>query len=354
MAIPLSVEQLYETLETTPVNHNILLVGNHGIGKSRIMEEYFTSKGMKVTALFLGQMSDPGDLIGLPRLNEETGKTDFMPPYWFPTDGVPIVLFLDELNRARPEMLQTVMDLVLNRKLAGRKLPEGSRIISAVNSGEQYQVGELDPALVSRFNVYELRPTAQDWIKWAKRENLDDRVISFITNHPDMLDSSFDASEDSLSKSPDRRAWERTAQLLSNVKNPNPVHARMVAGIIGAKAASLLFDSFSNKGITGKDVVDKYPDLVSQIQELPMEKFALLNDDILEYLENSVANKKKITSKNMDNVADYLGFLRDKKRDAYAYFINGLMSGKYKKTMGAFSKSKPELIIEFSQFISEI
>ena len=111
-----------------------------------------------MTALFLGQMSDPGDLIGLPRLNEETGKTDFMPPYWFPTDGVPIVLFLDELNRARPEMLQTVMDLVLNRKLAGRQLPEGSRIISAVNAGEQYQVGELDPALVSRFNIYTLRP----------------------------------------------------------------------------------------------------------------------------------------------------------------------------------------------------
>ena len=32
--------------------------------------------------------------------------------------GKPIVLFLDELNRARPEILQTVMDLALNRKLA--------------------------------------------------------------------------------------------------------------------------------------------------------------------------------------------------------------------------------------------
>lgn len=39
-----------------------------------------------------------------------------MPPYWFPVDGKPIVLFLDELNRARPEVLQTIMDLALNRK----------------------------------------------------------------------------------------------------------------------------------------------------------------------------------------------------------------------------------------------
>ena len=28
-----------------------------------------------------------------------------------------VALFLDELNRARPEILQTVMDLALNRKL---------------------------------------------------------------------------------------------------------------------------------------------------------------------------------------------------------------------------------------------
>ena len=89
---------------------------------------------MKVVSLFLGQMSDPGDLIGLPYKNEKTGNTEFMPPYWFPTDGKPIVLFLDELNRARPEVLQTIMDLALNKKLAGKQLPEGSRIISAVNS----------------------------------------------------------------------------------------------------------------------------------------------------------------------------------------------------------------------------
>ena len=41
----------------------------------------------------------------------------------FETDGHPIVLFLDESTRARPDVLQTLMDLALNRKLAGRSLP---------------------------------------------------------------------------------------------------------------------------------------------------------------------------------------------------------------------------------------
>ena len=118
--IRVNTTELLQLLDITPDSHNLMLVGRHGIGKSEILTEYYSAKGMKVVALFLGQMADPGDLIGIPSKNVETGKTEFMPPYWFPLDGRPIVLFLDELNRARPEILQTIMDLALSRKLAGR------------------------------------------------------------------------------------------------------------------------------------------------------------------------------------------------------------------------------------------
>ena len=187
MAIAINSKELLTLLEVTPSWQNIMLTGRHGIGKSQILTKYFESQGVTVKTLFLGQMSDPGDLLGLPNKDEETGRTTFMPPYWFPIDGKPIVLFLDELNRARPEILQTVMDLVLNRKLAGRALPEGSRIISACNDGEEYQLTDLDPALVSRFNIYTFRPSVEEWLLWAELEGLDERVISFISANPDML-----------------------------------------------------------------------------------------------------------------------------------------------------------------------
>ena len=208
--ISVNITELKQLLEATPASHNIMLVGNHGIGKSEILSEHFKGHGMPVVALFLGQMSDPGDLIGLPCKDEKTGKTDFMPPYWFPVDGKPIVLFLDELNRARPEILQTVMDLALNRKLAGKMLPEGSRIISAVNAGDQYQLTDLDPALVSRFNIVNFKPTAEEWLLWAKKEGLDQRVIGFIDENRMWLDKDPDAKEGAdtgLDKTPDRRAW---------------------------------------------------------------------------------------------------------------------------------------------------
>ena len=85
--IKINVKSLEYVLKVTPPEQNVMLVGRHGIGKSKILEEYYTKQGMKVVALFLGQMSDPGDLIGLPQQNEKTGQTEFLLPYWFASDN---------------------------------------------------------------------------------------------------------------------------------------------------------------------------------------------------------------------------------------------------------------------------
>ena len=70
MAIAINSKELLTLLEVTPSWQNIMLTGRHGIGKSQILTKYFESKGMRVVALFLGQMSDPGDLLGLPNKDQ--------------------------------------------------------------------------------------------------------------------------------------------------------------------------------------------------------------------------------------------------------------------------------------------
>lgn len=110
--IKINIKSLEYILKVTPPEQNILLVGRHGIGKSKILEEYFTKQGIKVVTLFLSECSDPGDLIGLPYRNEKNGQTDYMLPYWFPTDGKPIVLFMDELNRAARKYFKLLCSLL--------------------------------------------------------------------------------------------------------------------------------------------------------------------------------------------------------------------------------------------------
>lgn len=288
----ITTKQLEYILDNTPASQNIMLVGKHGIGKSRILEDYFSKKGAKVVTLFLGQMSDPGDLIGLPEKNEKTGKTDFMLPYWFPLDNEPVVLFLDELNRARPEVLQTIMDLTLNRKLAGKSLPAGSRIISAVNNGNEYQLTDLDPALVSRFNIYEFAPSVEDWIKWAGEAGIDSRIIDFISENPEYLDSDSDSeASDNLERTPDRRSWERTSQIIKNIPLLTDLQKPIISGILGNKATSLFFKFVMEKNIPSASYIltGRYTDLHTTITSLSIPDLTRLNESLFKYIEASAA-----------------------------------------------------------------
>lgn len=336
-----NVTELVKLLDITPAGQNIMLVGNHGIGKSEILTEYFSSKGMPVIALFLGQMSDPGDLIGIPTKNEVTGKTDFMPPYWFPLDGKPIVLFLDELNRARPEVLQTIMDLALNRCLAGRRLPEGSRIISAVNEGNQYQLTDLDPALVSRFNIINFKPSVQEWLLWARRSKCDQRLLSFIEENAIWLDREPDAKEGEdtgLQKTPDRRGWKRVSDIISGTEELGPVYQKAISSIVGARAASAFLSSLSaGRLLSAREVLLHLDDHLQTIAGYPLHDISAINDAVYRYLEVEkipVSDEKTVCS----NLDAYFTFLTKEKKEAAAHFSNLYVNQTYPKAVAYIAR----------------
>lgn len=354
MAIAINSKELETLLEVTPSWQNIMLTGRHGIGKSQILTHYFESKGMRVVALFLGQMSDPGDLLGLPTKDEVTGKTAFMPPYWFPVDGQPVVLFLDELNRARPEILQTVMDLVLNRKLAGRPLPEGSRIISACNDGDEYQLTDLDPALVSRFNIYTFRPTVEEWLFWATRKGLDERVIAFIQANPELLDRSGDTKEEQgLEKDPDRRAWEKVARVMEHISDPKQVHQKIVAGIVGVQAAARLFLSLQKGLLTPQEMLADFKRAKQQLDKYQLHQLSLVNDTLCRFFETEQLETMERTLVR-ENLKAYHDYLAKNHREAYAHFVSLIDGTGYKRMLLFINKELPKTYKQIIEFIQSL
>lgn len=353
--IKVNTTELVHILDMTPSSHNVMLVGDHGIGKSEILTDYYSSKGMTVTVLFLGQMADTGDLTGLPRKNEMTGKTEFMPPYWFPVDGKPIVLFMDELNRARPEILQTIMDLALNRTLAGRPLPEGSRIIAAVNDGDRYQLTDLDPALVSRFNIMKFQPTTQEWLLWARKNEVDGRVISFIEENPMWLDKDPDAKGDEdtgLDKSPDRRAWKRVSDICKGSSSISGVQAKVISSIVGAKAASKFMASVSaHKIVTAKELLTHYQTCKSKIEGYSLHDLSVVNDSIFRYLEvEKITDKEKACS----NLQGYFDWLAASRKEAAAHFATLYTSGTYKNAVAFIARECIKLTMNLIIYIRGI
>lgn len=356
MNIKIDIADLHYILSKTPANQNIMLAGRHGIGKSEILTQYFAKRGMNVIALFLGQMSDPGDLIGLPDKSGE--KTVFRPPYWFPLDGKPIVLFLDELNRARPEVLQTIMDLALNRKLAGRELPAGSRIIAAVNEGEEYQLTDLDPALVSRFNIFRFEPSVSEWLLWAKANKLDYRVINFITENQQWLDKDPNMNENEdmgLDKTPDRRAWKRVSDILIDTDRITDKDIKLIASIIGVKAANLFVTKMNaNKKVTGKELLHDFDACVAGLDRLKTHDFALLNEDIFQYLQITDIAADKIDAVK-SNIVKYVDYLKTSKRgEVLASFSSQVSGGKYTKAYRFFLQHCNDIILDLMDYVTSI
>ena len=92
---------------------------------------------------------------------------------------------LDELNRSLPGVQQSFFQLVLDRELGNDKngvpyrLHPDTRVIAAVNFGSEYDVNEMDPALLRRFWVADIEPTATDWIDWAIAHDIDSVLVDF-------------------------------------------------------------------------------------------------------------------------------------------------------------------------------
>jgi len=355
MAISVNSKELLQLLELTPADQNIMLSGKHGIGKSEILTNFFASKGMKVVSLFLGQMSDPGDLIGLPFKNETTGNTEFMPPYWFPTDGKPIVLFLDELNRARPEVLQTIMDLALNKKLAGKELPDGSRIISAVNAGEEYQLTDLDPALVSRFNIYNFRPTPSEWLLWAAENKVDERVINFIQEHSELLDGAAVDLDNGLEKTPDRRGWKRVSDLISGVDNVDGIYKKLISGIVGNQAGAMFFDFISKTALpSAKDILLNYKKNEKALKSLKLHELSVVNESLFRFMETQLTEAKD-KEKVKKSLPAYLDMLeKDGKKEVFAHWSSLFGGGNYPNSVMIIMEEMPELFMKIQNFIAEI
>lgn len=355
MNVKINTAELNYMLERTPATHNIMLTGRHGIGKSEILTAYFAQKGMKVITLFLGQMSDPGDLIGLPDKSGEL--TVFRPPYWFPLGGEPVVLFLDELNRARPEVLQTIMDLTLNRKLAGRALPEGSRVIAAINEGDEYQLTDLDPALVSRFNIFRFEPTVDEWLRWAEESGVDARVTEFIRENHEWLDKDPQQDEENdtgLDKMPDRRSWKRVSDVIRGVAiGHNDI--KLISSIVGVKAANLFVASIGKvKAVDVKDFLQHFDDYCEALPTFQTHDFSVINEDIFKYIHTTFLDDE-IEDVIAPNLIKYIDYIESEgKNEVLASFAHFFQQDRYDETQEFIMRKCPDIAQKLFSYTASI
>ena len=262
------------------------------------------------------------------------------------------------MNRARPEILQSVMDLSLNRKLAGRSLPAGSRVIAAVNDGEEYQLTDLDPALVSRFNVYFFSPTVGEWLFWAKQNGVDQRVISFIEEHPDELEKNVDINKGTFDKTPDRRAWVRVSGLLQGMTITTDTDmnrlAKMITGVVGARSASMFMQSLTqSRMITARDVLRDFAACQQDLATYTMPQIAIINEGIYQVLELGVDKQASETVGR--NLVRYINWmLSNGRQEAIAHFASFFENATYPNANAYIMMDCREALTLINQMIANL
>jgi hypothetical protein len=292
----IGINDLKRLLTVLSPNVSVCIRGRHAIGKSQLVYQVSEALGLPVVERRLSQMTE-GDIIGLPVLTDSSGETyqdlngatikgtkgqstSFRPCDWLiQASEQPVVLFLDERNRALPAVKQALFQLTDSKRFYGIELHPDTRIIVAENVGDEYMVESCDPAEDSRMLTVMLEPSVQEWLDYAK-DRCHPAVVEFVRGHGGENVLEHRGAFEPNKKYPDRRSWVKF--------NDELVHSGLVDA---SEEADLRMVGFMAGGFLGPEVGRKFAKF---LRERDKDVTAL---DVLKDWE---ACKKKLTSVRQD------------------------------------------------------
>lgn len=279
----------------------VLIRGRHGIGKSSIVYQKAAELGLPVVERRASQMTE-GDLLGLPKVDGNV--TQWLAPEWLHTAcNKPVALFLDEVDRATTEVRQGIFELCDSRKIAGYNLHPDTVIFAAINGGDagsQYMVNEMDPAELDRYTVFDVAPSIEDWLGWAK-DRVSPEIWDFINNNHQHLEHNDDYEPNKVY--PSRRSWERLSQTLAPMGQieHSPVVYQLAAAFIGFEGAIAFNDFLQNydRQVTIEQILDE--------GKIELTKDWKINDHnaFVEKLKAEKTFEEKLDATRLQNLANY-------------------------------------------------
>lgn len=169
----------------------LMIWGAPGIGKTAILMSVLDElpNGNEYGLIVKTLSNETPDNFTLPKYVEIDGqeKATDVPKTWLPVykpTGDPAkdqmlddacgkgLLFIDELSRATPQVLNVILPLVNEGIFNGYHIGSGWTIIVASNRAEDELSGQSDigNALGNRFAQVYYEPTAKSWAQWAKTQ----------------------------------------------------------------------------------------------------------------------------------------------------------------------------------------
>ncbi len=252
---PAQLHQIFkQEFESVEQGHHtpVMLWGPPGVGKSQLISQLASEHGVAVIDIRLSQM-EPSDLRGIPFRVENT--VEWAIPSILPNEekhGKKGVLFLDEITSAPPTVSAAAYQLILDRRLGEYTVPDGWVIFAAGNrQGDRGVTYTMPAPLANRFTHYEFDVHLDDWVTWAWKNGIDERVIAFLRFRPELL-FDFDPAHNPVAF-PSPRSWEFAHRSLQKFKDSSELLVGAMQACVGP-AAGIELKAFV-------DNLDNLPDI---------------------------------------------------------------------------------------------
>ena len=218
--------------------NNIFLFGNSGTGKSAIAMQAIKECNYKINYINLSVI-ERNDLCGYPDLHSNSPTIDFkLPNYLPPLDGkADQVILFDEVDKASPEVLAPLLELLQFKKINGISINVASCILTGNLPSERVYANQISSALLDRGSKYLLEFNFSQWLNWAKLNNVHDLILGFLQSNPDFVCGKDD---NNLYASPSPRGWTYASNALIKANSLNIFEietiTQIISGYVGSNA----------------------------------------------------------------------------------------------------------------------
>lgn len=350
-------EQAASAVQTLGITNTILLRGQPGIGKSA-MHQTLARRMPDYTPIYIDVATlDLGDL-GAPVIDKDQMVTRFAPSNRFglsKTNARPLLIMLDELGKPSSKaVLNMLLPLILERRLADVPLPNGSIVFGTTNLDTD-GVGDKIPAhAYNRMTVVNMRnPTAEEWVNnWAEDAGIDPTIQAFARRYPEAFDCYTDLSDKehnpyifdprvgNIKAFCTPRSLAKASNIMTNRTVLGEAYLPLLAGTVG-EAAARAIDAMAS-------TADKLP-LFETIVSNPMGAKTTNEPGALFVLAMMLRSRIK-DDEQMTACMQYMGRIKEISFEAYSLFIMSLASSKSKVGMACKNREFTTAAAEMGKY----
>ncbi len=225
---------------------NAITLGPAGIGKTEMSFQAAEEEQYEYCYLNLSVLEAP-DLNGLPVIVQEVmdGKTvsfsEYAPPRFLPRGGAgkKKVLVVDELDKAKEELQNPMLELFQYRSINGNKFDIHAVVATGNLPDENAFSRTLSHALTNRCALFRVGHSYDPWRDWAVANGVNPLVVGFLSHATEELLVREASGDDTAYCSRSPRSWTNAARDLDCAEGRDvDFQSLLVAGRVGQTGAA--------------------------------------------------------------------------------------------------------------------